>query len=851
MGSGIENRIIPSPTRHWIGKRGAVVELLERRMFLSTFKFTVKPVVPVGSGPTAVAVTDLNNDGKADLVVSNESSNSVGAALGNGDGTFIAQQTFPVGLLPRSLVVADVNGDGIPDVVAANRGEPPAFPSTTLSVLLGHGDGTFSSGPDAGVGPNPRFVTASDLNGDGKIDLVSANSDSATLSILLGNGDGTFAPFPAVAVGSDPEAVTVADLNGDRKPDLIAANRGSATLSILFGQGDGTFAPQQTLTVGGNPDSVVAADVNGDGKMDLLVANYADATVSILLGNGDGGFAPQQTVAVGDRPRCIAVSDLDGDAKLDVAVANQGSNTLGVLAGNGDGTFASQQIFAVGTGQSFVAAADVNGDGKPDLIEANANDNALGVLLNNNGPTSTITQTGSAVSGVGTSFPNKASVTFVGSNVSVTIDNVSRSFPMSSVSSIQLEMGAGDDSVTVGSGGPGIAISTGSGNDTIIGGTGNDTLAGGKGADLIRGGRGADSITGGKGRDLIFGGNGTDSEIGGGGSDTIVSGRGADLMTGGPGDDVFDNGGGTGQSINGGIGLNFVQVPEPSDSFVGIAEVLDPTPPVGAQPLVLSDAAPVPPSPNVLKGLNPLIIDGGAGDDSIVVSADAGGDLTVNNDGVVTQPGNIGAFSGILIRTHAGNDTVSASGVPLPVVIKGGSGNDSLTGATGVSALIGGAGDDTLVGGSQANLLVGAGLAFLDHANANDSLVGGPSGSDNFADFTHRTDDIFLSNDGESHDGTTIDPSVQNILAGTGADTVVSTVAGSFLNAGIGRDSLLSGGAGTTVQAGPDQANVGSDTVEASGGANVLLLANGHVDTFLGAGPTDQVATDSGIDLST
>jgi Ca2+-binding RTX toxin-like protein len=256
----------------------------------------------------------------------------------------------------------------------------------------------------------------------------------------------------------------------------------------------------------------------------------------------------------------------------------------------------------------------------------------------------------------------------------------------------------------------------------------------------------------------------------------------------------------------------------------------------------------VAPSPIALEGTNPLVIDGGSGDDTISVTADSVANLSVNNDGAMTQPGNANQFTGILIRGHAGNDTISAVGVPLPVVIKGGPGADSLTGSAAPSALIGGGGNDTLVGGSDANLLIGAGLSFLNHANGNDSLVGGASGSDNYADFIRRTDAaLLLSNDGQPHGGTTIDTNVQNILAGTGADTITSTISGSFLSAGIGADSLTSGGAGTTLQAGPIGAS--GDTVTASGGTNALLLANSHADTYSGTGATDVLALDAALDV--
>jgi Ca2+-binding RTX toxin-like protein len=369
--------------------------------------------------------------------------------------------------------------------------------------------------------------------------------------------------------------------------------------------------------------------------------------------------------------------------------------------------------------------------------------------------------------------------------------------------------------------------------ERLLSGSGNDSVVGNALDNFIVGGPGNDTVYGLGGNDHLIGDNGNDQLFGGAGNDTLRGGAGRNKLRGGLGDNVYGNPQGGTDTITGSVGLNFVQVANGNTSLSDITEVLDPTPPTGAAlpASPLDTTTTTEPSPTDLAGLTPLDIEGTTGDDSITVSSDASGSLTVNNDGVITQPGNIIAFSGIIVRSHAGNDTISAAGVPLPVVLNGAGGNDSLQGSAGPSALIGGGGDDTLVGGSSENLLIPAALSFTSAPNGNDLLIGGPAGSDNYADFTRRTDpSLLLTNDGQPHDGTTIMPSVQNILAGTGADTVIATVAGGLLNAGIGQDSLVSGGAGSTLQAGP--VGAGSDTVVANGGENQLLLANSHADTY-------------------
>jgi hypothetical protein len=120
------------------------------------------------------------------------------------------------------------------------------------------------------------------VNGDGKPDLVIANGGDTTVSVLLGNGDGTFQPRVDYATGSSPLSVIVGDVNGDGKPDLVTANN-NGSVSVLLGNGDGTFQPKVDYTTGIYTTSVAMGDVNGDGKPDLVAAVSGNNTVSVLL----------------------------------------------------------------------------------------------------------------------------------------------------------------------------------------------------------------------------------------------------------------------------------------------------------------------------------------------------------------------------------------------------------------------------------------------------------------------------------------------------------------------------------------------------------------------------------------
>ena len=286
--------------------------------------------VPVGASPTAVAVADMNGDNRMDLIVTT-SANVVTVLFGNGDGSFQTSQSYPVGASPASLAIVDANGDGIPDIVTAN------LLSRDISVLLGNGDGTSQTEQRFSVGLRPSSIVAASLDGDSAVDLVLANSGFDNVTLLYGNGNGTFRSRRAFAVGDAPLAVTVADFNGDGKSDIAAANRSSNDLSILQGNGDGTFQTQQRFAVGSLPVAVVTADLNADGRLDVVTANSSTDDVSILLGNGDGTFQPEQRYVVGDTPFALAVGDFNGDGKFDVAAANVISRDISVLSESATG----------------------------------------------------------------------------------------------------------------------------------------------------------------------------------------------------------------------------------------------------------------------------------------------------------------------------------------------------------------------------------------------------------------------------------------------------------------------------------------------------------------------------------
>ena len=301
---------------------------------------------------------------------------------------------FTVGYAPITVVAADVNGDDKLDLISANYGSSSGNvgDGNTLTVLTNNGNGGFGFNATITLNNVSGNVLAADVNGDGKVDLISANSQTNMLTILTNNGSGVFGFNATVTVGTNPVFVAAADVNGDGKMDLISANYGSFgvfgnTLTVLTNNGRGVFGSNATLTVGQNPQCVLAADVNGDGKMDLISANFGASTLTVLTNNGNGIFGFNATLPVGSNPRRVIAADMNGDGKVDLISANFLGGTLTVLTNNGNGGFGFNATLTVGAGVTSVAAADVNGDGKLDLIIGNyitqsSTANTLTLLMN-------------------------------------------------------------------------------------------------------------------------------------------------------------------------------------------------------------------------------------------------------------------------------------------------------------------------------------------------------------------------------------------------------------------------------------------------------------------------------------
>ena len=343
------------------------------------------PLKNLGTQPGGIATGALNGNDPPDLVITDAGTGGVYVLLNTGHGQFGAPVTYPAGSKPSAVAIADLNKDGKLDVVAADSGG--------IDVLLGNGNGTLGSVNTFASPASLSSLALADFNSDGNLDVASAIPNNGSLALFAGNGNGTFQPASNISLPGSvvPYTVVSGDFNGDGRPDLaVAYNQplpsGVSTsappggIYILLGDGNGTFSTPTNIVL---PGSVVpqftsggfaAADVNGDGKLDLVVAyqgTNGSNQVAALVGKGDGTFQMATPATTLTGAATIVITDLNGDGKPDLVLGDCcGLTEASFMIGNGDGTFQREVQFPSGPSPGTIAAADFNGDGKPDLAIA-------------------------------------------------------------------------------------------------------------------------------------------------------------------------------------------------------------------------------------------------------------------------------------------------------------------------------------------------------------------------------------------------------------------------------------------------------------------------------------------------
>jgi hypothetical protein len=381
------------------------------------------------ASPGRLAIADVSGDGKPDLVVGSSRAFAASVLRGNGDGTFGAHTEYATLLPVDALAVADVSGDGIADIVTVRNTDE----ELNMTMLIGQGDGSFPRRIDSHVERFPVSVDVIDVDRDGKPDIVTTDNDNAAVTVEFGEDGGvpSFGRYARYAVGAFPTAVVITDVSGDGRPDLVTANSGGDNVAIALGDGSGTFldvpphagpsgfffladldrdgkldavgaaAPANLTVQLGNGDGTfrapalypsnapvtlaVPADVNHDGKLDIILQDHLPSpliqTLSVRLGNGDGSFGAAVDQPVDPSILGFAAADLDSDGNADVVEIHAFPNLMRLRLGNGDGTFRAGMDYPLSESPGRVVAADLDRDGNQDLIVTFFS--SVGVMLGN------------------------------------------------------------------------------------------------------------------------------------------------------------------------------------------------------------------------------------------------------------------------------------------------------------------------------------------------------------------------------------------------------------------------------------------------------------------------------------
>ena len=293
------------------------------------------------------------------------------------DRALPTSSTTAVGDAPTALVVGDWDGDGVVDLATADRLDD------RVSVLVGAGDGTFAVRDGARVGSDPRGIAAGDLDGDGAQDLVvsaigwpGAQED---VRVLRGDGGGGFTTSDVVARDDNPRNVAVIDLDGDGLLDVLVGGDEEQRVSLFVGVGDGTLAAPSSIIVGRFPWGLVAADLSGDGLVDVATADRDSGSVTLQLAEATGFGARRRTIDVGGAPRPLAAADIDDDGDLDLVVGRE--HDVAVLLADGGDYEAAPSLSLPGAFPFGIAVVDLDGDSNVDVAVTNAATDAASVFL--------------------------------------------------------------------------------------------------------------------------------------------------------------------------------------------------------------------------------------------------------------------------------------------------------------------------------------------------------------------------------------------------------------------------------------------------------------------------------------
>jgi len=345
--------------------------------------------VRVGPKPISVAAADLDGDGFIDLAIGHAvdgtpQGGGITILFGDGTGRFARRRVIPLDGAGVLLRVADVDRDGTPDIIAVRHDSHDVYVgrrAQNWKLASDRPPQTLASGT-----AHTHALALDDFNGDGIIDLASANADHGSISVLLGNGKGGFQPAQGSPfhAGRTPYGLTSVDFNRDGRVDLVVPLVGDRAVVAMLGDGKGGFAPAPKIDLGGLFAVVGVFDLNGDVAPDCVVPDETLPGVRWRFNDGTGKFpaAGEVRVKLPADVWGVAFDDLDGDGNRELIVGGRRPTIYRInLDGRGQPVGEPQPIPTGGQEPGAITIADVNGDRKPDILTGNWASGDVSVLL--------------------------------------------------------------------------------------------------------------------------------------------------------------------------------------------------------------------------------------------------------------------------------------------------------------------------------------------------------------------------------------------------------------------------------------------------------------------------------------
>lgn len=363
---------------------------------------TGSQITTEGYRPSAIQAADLDGDGDVDAAIANYGNfitAKVTLMFNQGDGTYAPPVFLDAAGETMDVVIADLDGDGDPDLAFAQSSS--GITGNRVLVYLNHGDGTFAAQRVFTTGVGPTAIAAFDADGDGDLDLVTANNrfNEEDVSVLFNDGAASFTTrVDAFIGGHRPNDVAAGDLNGDGSPDLaVALEAGPDRVALLFNDGSGSFgAPvfhdtlfPYSVAIPG----VAIADIDLDGDNDVLHGhdgnNGFQGNFALFRNDGAGNLASPESIGITNAfggAHDFAIADMTGDGWPDVAVvAHSSKYGWALVPGDGAGGFGPATAFRSGEMAIGIAAADADGDGDLDALAVNAGSLTMTVHRNDDG----------------------------------------------------------------------------------------------------------------------------------------------------------------------------------------------------------------------------------------------------------------------------------------------------------------------------------------------------------------------------------------------------------------------------------------------------------------------------------